>query len=222
MTYSLLECLIQELKQYETENGLPALSEFSAWLYEKQHTDTTEEDLNGSRRIHQEIDESLANQLVELYQHARHYIKTALRDTPLKGIFDYTFLITLEEMGDLRKSDLIHYNTVEFSPGMEVIRRLIRNQLIQDYDDPTDGRSKKVRLTAEGLGVLQKVRPQMSLVFQILSGDLSLREKRQTLNGLRKLNNFHHPVWEQQHGEALNKIARFDLHKKEEVESTQG
>lgn len=218
MTYALLESLLKELKKYEAEKGLPDLSEFSAWLYEQQHPEPAQEGINGASRRQHELDEALAAQLVELYQHARHYIKTALRDTPLKGIFDYSFLLTLEEMGDLRKSDLIHYNTVEFSPGMEVIRRLLRNELIQDYDDPTDGRSKKVRLTADGLEVLQQVRPQMSLVFQILSGNLSMREKRQTLSGLRKLNNFHHPVWEQQHGEELHVIARFDLHQKEEVE----
>lgn len=221
MTYSLLECLIQELKKYESENGIPDLSEFSAWLYEQQHPEPAPDGINGSHRPQHELDETFAGQLVELYQHARHYIKTALRDTPLKGIFDYSFLTTLEEMGDLRKSDLIHYNTVEFSPGMEVIRRLLRNEFIQDYDDPTDGRSKKVRLTAAGLRVLQQVRPQMNLVFQILTGNLSMREKRQTLSGLRKLNNFHHPVWEQQHGEELHKIVRFiPQEKEEEVEQT--
>lgn len=218
MTYSLLERLIQELKTYESENGIPSLSEFSAWLYEQQHPEPTQEPVNGINHHPRELDEAFASQLVELYQHARHYIKTALRDTLLKGVFDYSFLVTLEEMGDLRKSDLIHYNTVEFSPGMEVIRRLLRNELIQDYDDPTDGRSKKVRLTANGLQILQQVRPQMDLVFHILSGNLSMREKRQTLSGLRKLNNFHHPVWEQQHGENLQKIARFDLHEEEKME----
>jgi len=220
MTYSLLERLIQELKTYESENGIANLSEFSAWLYEQQHPEPAQEMVNGANRRQHELDEAFASQLVELYQHARHYIKTALRDTLLKGIFDYSFLVTLEEMGDLRKSDLIHYNTVEFSPGMEVIRRLLRNELIQDYDDPTDGRSKKVRLTSKGLKTLKQVRPQMNLVFQILSGNLSMREKRQTLSGLRKLNNFHHPVWEEQHGEELQKIARFDLQQKEKVEQS--
>jgi len=209
MNYSLLEDLIDVLKQYEAENGAATLSDFSAWLYEQQHHEATDSEAQGSPRIHQELNESIMQQLVDLYQHARHYIKTALKHSPLKGIFDFTFLSTLDEMGDLRKSDLIHYNTVEFSPGMEVIRRLIRNGLIEDYDDPDDGRSKKVRLTPSGQNMLDEVRPSMEMVQQILSGNLSVREKRHTLSGLRKLTHFHGPIWEQQHGEELDKIATF-------------
>lgn len=211
MKYKLLEDLIAELKQYESEQGTANLSEFSAWLYEQQHREELPGELNGAVQIHKEINENITHNLVELYQHARHYIKTALRASPLKGVFDFAFLATLDEMGDLRKSDLIHYNTVEFSPGMEVIRRLLRNGLIEDYNDPNDGRSKKVRLSVAGRETLQEVRPKMDLVYQVLAGNLGLREKRQTLNGLRKLTNFHHTIWDQLHGEDLNKIARFDI-----------
>ncbi|NRB63578.1 MAG: winged helix DNA-binding protein [Saprospiraceae bacterium] len=211
MNYSLLEDLIDVLKQYEEENGSANLSEFSAWLFEQQHQKAADADLQGSPYIHHELNESIMQQLVDIYQHARHYIKTALKSTPLKGIFDFSFLTSLDELGDLRKSDLIHYNTVEFSPGMEVIRRLIRNGLIEDYDDPNDGRSKKVRLTINGKKTLEQVKPTMSKVYHIVAGNLSLREKRNTLSGIRKLTHFHQPIWEQQHGEDLDKIATFDL-----------
>jgi DNA-binding MarR family transcriptional regulator len=152
------------------------------------------------------LDDELSIGLGMLFKHARHYIKTALLESPLKGIDDFAFLATLSEEGDLKKSELIRYNLVEFSPGMEVIRRLLRKKLIQDYNDPEDGRSKKVNITAKGSRVLEESLGEMFKASKIIVGTLSLNEKAQFVHIARKLLHFHHPIWNSDHGQPLDVI----------------
>lgn len=175
------------------------MADFALWLnsrYERPRTGMPNTSL----------DDEMAIGLGKLYKHARHYVKTALANTPLKGGDDFAFLATLQETGDLRKSELIRYNFIEFSPGMEVIRRLIRRGLIEDYDDPEDGRSKKVRVTAKGRAAFMESLSEMAKASKIISGGLAAEEKGQFLHLARKLLHFHQPIWENDQGTQLDEI----------------
>lgn len=204
MNYDTLQKVILHLREYEEETGLTDIKNFGGWLVERY----ADQDIPkpSQDRYHRDIDSVLAMNIGVLFQHAKHYIKTALKDTPLKGIFDFMFLATLIDKGDLRKSDLINFNMAEFSPGMEVIRRLIRNGLIRDYDDPEDGRSRKVRITGGGRSVFQKALGRMRNVNQIVVGNLSETEKYKVLAITQKLVHFHQPIWSEDMGKPLEDI----------------
>lgn len=112
----------------------------------------------------------------------------------------------MQETGDLRKPELIRYNLLEFSPGMEVIRRLIRKGLIEDYDDPEDGRSKKVRITGRGSAVFRESLAEMTKASRIIGGGLSSKEKGRFVHRARKLLRFHQPFRENGQGNRLDEI----------------
>ena len=199
MKYQLLHDLIDQYEKYEQEGGENNLKDFTLWLnnsLEEQHGEIPDANLN----------EELSIGVGMLFKHARHYIKTALMQSPLKGVDDFAFLATLSEEGDLKKSELIKYNLIEFSPGMEVIRRLIRNELIEDYNDPDDGRSRKVKITAKGKQTLQDSLTEMFKASKIIVGNLNLHEKAQFVHLARKLLHFHRPIWNQDQGRPLDDI----------------
>lgn len=208
MSYELLKQVVGLLEDFELETGKNDLSSFSTWLFQRQQSDAEEEEIPPTRwdDYAANADAHIAMSIGGLNAHAKHYIKTALKDTELKGLHDFTFLATLVSAGDLRKTDLIATNMLEFSPGMEVIRRLLRNGFIEDYDNPEDGRSRRVSITEKGKKVFEQALLQMEKVNRIVAGNLSAAEKQAVLNKLRKLLVFHQPIWDNEYGEDLEKI----------------
>jgi len=206
MSYKLIQEVIGLLEEFEQESGKQDLPAFAEWLQTRvadtpeQVPSTRWDDYTSS------IDAHLAMNIGVLHSHARHYIKTALKDTELKGLQDFTFLAALIAHGDLRKSDIIAKNMLEFSPGMEVIRRLLRNGFIEDYDNPEDGRSRRVSITPAGRAVFAEAMQKMQNVHQIVAGNLNIKEKELLLHQLRKLIAFHQPIWDNEYGEDLEKI----------------
>jgi len=207
MDYSVLRALIDQFEAFEKETARTDLKTFSVWLYNSMHKEETEDFAFEKMQEPGNLDVEIARGIGLLNIHARHYVKTALRDTPLVSINDFLFLGTLMEEGDQRKTELIQRNMSEFSPGMEVIRRLLRRGLMEDYDDPEDKRSKRVRMTEAGRKEFLRASRQIAIAAQIVSGNLSEKEKRYLVPLLNKLLAFHEPIWEEDNGVELEVIA---------------
>lgn len=205
MDYERLHELIDHFQAYEEATGQPDLAGFADWL----HLQTRGKEPTGSGFLpegHPHFDGQLGFAIGLLYQHAKHYFKTAMHGTDLVSMFDFGFLASLAQMGDARKSDLIQRNVIEFSPGMEVIRRLLRKALIEEFPDPEDGRSKRVQLTAKGQKAYREISDRVLLISTIIGGNLSAEEKRLAIPILFKLVKFHEPIWRESHGQSLEKI----------------
>jgi DNA-binding MarR family transcriptional regulator len=208
MKYQALRQLIDLFEEFEQESGKDDVASFSAWLFMHQQTHPPKHPRSEKRGSSWSMESEIAYGVGTLNTHARHYIKTALKNSPLVGLHDFTFLATLVEEKSLRKTEIIDRNMMDLSPGMEVVRRLLRNGLIEDFQDPEDGRSKRIRLTEEGQEVFAAVLKDMRQVSQIVSGNLSLEEKATLIPLLQKLLNFHLPIWEKDHGAPLEKILK--------------
>lgn len=206
MSYELLKQVIGLLEEFEQERGKSDLSTFAEWLQSRVAEDQDELPHTRWDDYASDVDAHIAMNIGVLNSHAKHYIKTALKDTELKGIQDFTFLAALVSHGDLRKTDIIAKNMMEFSPGMEVIRRLLRNGFIQDYDNPEDGRSRRVSITPAGMAVFEQALQNMQNVHRVVAGNLTVKEKAMVLHKLRKLIAFHQPIWDNEYGEDLEKI----------------
>lgn len=206
MSYHLIKEVIDLLEDFEQENVKQDLPTFAQWLQTRVAEPREEVPNTRWDDYTSDIDAHLAMNIGVLHTHAKHYIKTALKDTELRGMHDFTFLAALIAHGDLRKSDIIAKNMLEFSPGMEVIRRLLRNGFIKDYENPEDGRSRRVSITPAGRAVFEEAMQKMQNVHQIVAGNLSIKEKELLLQQLRKLIAFHQPIWDNEYGEDLEKI----------------
>jgi DNA-binding MarR family transcriptional regulator len=121
-------------------------------------------------------------------------------------MIDFGFLASLVENESLRKTELIARNYSELSPGIEVIKRLIRQELIEDFDDPEDGRSKRVCITRKGRELYFSALEGINKAAHLLCGDLEEEEKLHMLALLRKLNTFHQPIWDHERGKDLEEL----------------
>jgi DNA-binding MarR family transcriptional regulator len=202
MSYQLVKEVIEKLEAFESSGSGTDLRSFSYWLYSQYQ----EAPSKGLPNLEENLDGLLTSLITTLNVHAKHYTKTALRGTPLVSMIDFGFLASLVENESLRKTELIARNYSELSPGIEVIKRLIRQELIEDFDDPEDGRSKRVRITRKGRELYLSALEGINKAAHLLCGDLEEEEKLHLLALLRKLNAFHQPIWDQERGKDLEEL----------------
>ena len=153
-----------------------------------------------------EIDTELIAQIGRLGRYGHSYLKIALAETPFVTNMDFTFCAMLQQYGPMGKSALIKLMVYEKSSGMEIIKRLLRLNLIEQKENPKDGRSKLLNVSPEGQSALQIAYRTAGVAAKIVSGPLTHQEKSILLNLLKKLDGFHEDVYHS--GETdLQKIA---------------
>jgi DNA-binding MarR family transcriptional regulator len=129
--------------------------------------------------------------LTNLYRFARHYIKKAMKNTEIKTVDEFGFLATLLRKKRMQKKELINLHILETSSGSEILKRLNAKGLIKESPDQSDKRAKLVSLTPKGVEVIMSSFDQMHTVSEIVIGNLTEEEIKQSLRIFNKLSNFH-------------------------------
>jgi DNA-binding MarR family transcriptional regulator len=96
------------------------------------------------------------------------YANAALKSIDLSGLDEYTYLNSVQLLGEPMKTELINQNFHELSSGLLIINRLQKKGLIREKPDPQDKRSKHVILTSKGaskLGEAQNILVQVCRMF---------------------------------------------------------
>lgn len=193
--YRLIKALVEKVEAFEAKGGKQekSLAAFSMWL---SHDLAYPRPVTGSIADEEGMpemgSETLLTMLIAfMFRYAKHYSKKALEGTPLSTLDDFTFLATLSYQGSLTKTELINMHLLEITSGIEIIKRLTKNGLLEVFQDPNDRRSKRVKLSAAGKDVLEDVMVRMDKVARIVSGNLASSEQAQLMPILHKLNDFH-------------------------------
>jgi DNA-binding MarR family transcriptional regulator len=74
----------------------------------------------------------------------------ALEGTELTQVEEFGMLLTIRRLKNPRKTEIIYANIFELSSGTDMLNRLKARNLIAEYADKEDKRSKRVKLTAAG------------------------------------------------------------------------
>jgi hypothetical protein len=204
MKYELLIELLPYLEKYEASDKKQDLNSFISWMQEHPEKETvSDSDLYKSVPLQGTINAKISQLIALMHKYVRFYFKKGMKDSMLQTTEDFGFLATLATFGDMKKNALITKNTSEFTSGMEVIKRLERNDLISSFPDPDDKRAKRVMITPKGKGVFFQALPLIKKVGEIATGPLSKLEKDQLVDLLQKLNIFHNTIF---HDEKTNTI----------------
>ncbi|MDX1939147.1 MAG: winged helix DNA-binding protein [Saprospiraceae bacterium] len=150
--------------------------------------------------------------IARLSRFADMYFKKALAGLPVSNTDEIVYLMILDDVGTPRKSDLINQNLSEFSTGVEIIRRLAKAGLIEEFPDADDRRTKRIRMTEAGKGVLYEAYPKMTVVAKIVAGSLTEDEKDLLLQILGRLEKRHDEVYSLVKPKTLEETAQvFDI-----------
>ncbi len=209
--YKLLQQLLEKLEQYDLsldDKTALDLSGFTTYLstcdsnyFESNKINAGEETSEerdkrlGLENTPSDINQTISQHIVFLYRYAKQYTKKGLKNSELKTIDEFSYLATLLNFNSLSKIELITKSVQEKTTGMETIKRLLKNNFIEQYDNPSDQRSQLLKLTEKGRDVLYGVFQNMNLVGKVVGGNLTEAEKKQLAYLLKKLDTHHNDIF---------------------------
>ncbi|MFK7949040.1 MAG: MarR family winged helix-turn-helix transcriptional regulator [Saprospiraceae bacterium] len=195
--FDLAKSMFSLIEDYEKAgNEIMTTEAFMFWLTENAINEGKSESANLDKEKSNAFSEWRISYFVWLMsKYAKTYVKRALQNSPLVGLDDFGFLISLCYEGSKTKTELIQQNIMEVSSGMEIIKRLEKKGLIKSFRDENDKRAIRLAATAKGQSVLAEAMKEMFKASNIIAGNLDSTERVQLLSILNKLHLFHNPIF---------------------------
>ena len=181
MNYNLLKTIVEQLELYEQENkdfNSDNLASFVLWL-NKKLDDTTPQQMEQTGIP---LDGLLMAYISNLYKYVKHYAKKIFENTIITGIDDFVFLMTIRYQTNISKSELIQQHLLEISSGMEILKRLQKEGLVEEVENEGDKRKKSLQLTDKGSDILNNLMPELGKVATLASANLENAEKKHPEN----------------------------------------
>lgn len=201
MNYDLIKNVLKLVQEFDTHHQEQSgyskdVEGFKLWIAESVDMDEVKPEPDWEGKAHGRTPESVINTLiVHMNRYAKSYSKSAIYDSEFSTQEDFIYLINLKAFGSMTKMELIKKNIQEKSAGMQIINRLINQGWVDQTDSEIDKRSKLVHVNPKGLEALEKQMYKVRQATDIVTGDLVYKEKMQLIVLLKKLNDFHHPIY---------------------------
>src|SRR5258708_660683 len=100
------------------------------------------------------------------------YIGMAIKVLRIKQFEEFSLLSAIDNLKGPSKTEAIQYSIIEVSTGLKLLGTLKKKRYITEIDDPTDKRSKRVKITEEGRKVLFSCYERFSRIPEILFMDM--------------------------------------------------
>lgn len=203
--------ILDYVESYKDEVGNTDIKEFTLYLKDKVLTVDDHSDnhhyTNENYLQYKELPKvEFSTLLTGLYRFARHYVKKAFQNNTIRTIDEFGFLATLVKEKSLLKNELIKLHYMEVSSGSEILKRLIKSNLIYEYPDSKDGRAKRVSLTEDGFREIMSAFDEMYKVSEIVTGKLTGDELKEALVIFNKLQYFHMHIHKESKDDSLDDI----------------
>lgn len=198
MELNLIIEMITELNEFQKSqpNNQRTLDDFRLYLNEKAYEKENPKNLSKKFELDvYNLENEIAKQVIMLGRYSKHLLKKALENHPDLVNEDFTYLFRLMDYPSLTKMQLIEKNAHEKQSGIEIIKRLVRNGLIDESPDLDDKRSTRVSVTEKGKKVFFESMQDITVVSKIMCGNLNSEEKENLLESLIKLNTFHQTIY---------------------------
>ncbi|MGQ7867988.1 MarR family winged helix-turn-helix transcriptional regulator [Sunxiuqinia sp. sy24] len=210
--YALFKQLIDLFEEYEQEEEHLDLLGFSRWMIGRLEEEPEKnQKVVSKKKIPQ--DGVSSSFLLELNEKARFleiisrmaryhefYTRKALKDLIINTRLEFLFLQSIDQMEKAKKTDLINTYHLEYTTGMDTIRRLKNNGLLDEMQDESDKRAKLLLLTEKGKSVLsqsiKRIKDENTLFFAAISEN----KWKKVLPVLEEIDMFHDEVY-QNHGD---------------------
>ncbi|MFO7658462.1 MAG: MarR family winged helix-turn-helix transcriptional regulator [Bacteroidales bacterium] len=206
-TYDLIKQVIDLLDMYESEGEQTNLLGFAEWMV----TRLKSEPILNTKIAKKEISVEQSEQLLYLKQLddktrfleyisrisrlQEFYTRKFLSDQPLNSRLEYLFLFTVNRMKMARKTDLINIHLVEYTTGMDTIRRLTNNNLLEERQDDSDRRAKLLVITEYGKEIAAKAEKKINDERNMFLACISSNKWKKTLPVLELINDFHSNIY---------------------------
>lgn len=209
MDLSLIKELIGVFEEYSNSTKSLSIEDFRQWLNKKAYDRDKPDHIFEEHNLDvYHLENEICKQILLLNRFAKQTIRKGLNKFPQLANEEFTYLYRLLDYDSLTKMQLVEKNGHEKQTGLEIINRLVKNGLIEEFEDTKDKRSKRVKVTKEGLKVFKTSSRDVTVIAKILSADLSQSEKQTLLKTLKKLNDFHFNVYHEHKDSPIDDIEK--------------
>lgn len=198
--------LVNEWARFEEKFKEGTLEEFCRHYLISQR-EKKEMGQNFKGVIPPQVDSYLAKLIGIISSFMGVYADAAVKEIPeIKRAEDFYILNTVFNLGEARKTDIIHSHFLELSSGIDLMNRLVKAKLIHERTDPEDKRSRLMRATDKGERVLMKCYEKFSRMAEIIFWGMSVDDKKLCIQLLRGVEIKHSKVIHGLRGKSLNEI----------------
>lgn len=205
--YSAIKQLVDLWETFEEESGSQDFSAFADWLLNRRekYTDVVLKpekrepgnDKKNTLLYIRDLEESFrfmeyVSRISRLHE---FYVRKFFSDLPVNSRLEYLFLYTVSEKERAKKTELINIHFVDYTTGMDTIKRMIRNGLLEEAADETDKRAKLLKVTEEGRAVLLKAGKKLADEINMFLSCISMNKWKKTLPVFEEINEFHTGVY---------------------------
>lgn len=178
----------------ETNQGY-SLEDFARYILKQNETLEEESNRKGSdsREKNYEypyLTAEAGRAIFRLYKFSKMYSKPIMMGVGLNSFDEFTILTTLLEKKEATKKLLIEENLIELTTGMDMLKRMLKQDLLKERINPQDKREKLVSMSENGQRVLFSILKGFQSMEDVL-GDLNKEEREQTIQYLERLDKYH-------------------------------
>lgn len=146
------------------------------YLIKKREEENTGEIAGGI--LPPQIDNILLKLLGRIASMGQIYSREVLRDLPDIQLEGFYYLTSIRQLGESRKTDIIHQHLSELSTGIDILNRLKASGFITERPDPSDKRARLIKMSPAGERILFQCFRRMAKVGSILFDELAEEDKK--------------------------------------------
>ncbi len=130
-----------------------------------------------------------------LIRYVKFYTKAIMAQQGMANADEFLFLSLINEMDRPTKKEVCVAHATELTTGMDILRRLLKQEFIDEFADERDGRSKRLVVTQKGQDVIGAMRAELIRLEPKMLADLDSTDRKRFLTTLQYLNNYHYPFY---------------------------
>ncbi len=206
--YAILKQIIDLFEEFELQESHLDLLSFAKWVIK-----TLEKEPEFNQKLSKEknpeyykngisalrnLDEK-ARFLESVSRIARYhelYSRKALKDLIINTRLEFLFLQAIDYMEKAKKTDLINTFNLEYTTGMDTIRRLTNNGLLNEIPDESDKRARLLVLTENGEKILKQANKRMIEENKMFLTAINDNKWKKALPTLEEIDEFHSSVYQ--------------------------
>lgn len=214
--YTVLKQIIDLYEEYESENKQLDTLDFANWIIRKQN-DEPEINENRMTRINMESSYPLMNKVddktrfleatAKIARYHEFYSRKALKDMAINTRLEFLFLQTVDTLEKAKKTDLINIYHLEYTTGMDTIKRLINNGLLNETLDTTDKRIKLLVITDLGKTILAQSQKRMNDETTMFFAAISDNKWKKVLPILEEIDEFHDTIYQKHNSKPFAELS---------------
>lgn len=211
--YNKLIDLIQQWGIFEKETEIKDLETFAVWILKnKNEVDKKSNGKNGNggnggngHHANHFIETNINLKLLRLARFSELYMKIFFKEEKI-SFNEFRVLAVLHEHEILKKNEVINENLFETTTGTTIIKNLVEKNYLEEVEDRSDKRIKRVRLSPRGKVLFEDVNRRYNDINLLVTANLSNDEKGSLSAVLEYLDNFHQKMHQQLKNDSLEEL----------------